>query len=261
MIKRLARRLNQQPLLQCSRTLALNYLHTAHRQYQKAKPNSEDWRDDHLTGLADALAEENNSSRATEMIKMRTIEKQRCMGRSAKNIRGTGGKNPVTKVTYNDPMGAIVTCTEQATIVPACVRSNLKRQLRAIPTPFLQEPLLSYIGYRAELEGADQILDGCFVPPPGTDKYACELIREMEMPERIRLAGPIDITVTPANHRSFWRHQSATVLCDPSHLSFAHYKNGSFDPEVCRIDAFLREALCSLDSVPSPGNVSRTLKF
>ena len=250
MIKRLARRLDQQSLLRCDLLQANQFLTAAYRQYQKAKPKSEDWRDDHLTGIADALAEENHTSRATEMIKMRTIERQRRMGRSAKRIRGTGTKTPVTKVTFTDALGTIVTCTDQATIVPACVRSNIHTQLQAIQTPFLQEPLLSFIGYRAELPGANDILNGCFVIPSGTDKYACELIREMEMPDRIRRAGPINVTVTPDNHRTFWRHQSATVSCDPSHLSFAHYKNGSYDPEICRIDAFLREAPMQLGFSP-----------
>ena len=159
------------------------------------------------------------------MINMRIIEKQRKMGRSAKNIRGTGVKNPVTKVMYSDSMGATVTCIEQETIVPACVWSNLQGQLRAIPASFLQEPLFSYISYQAEVEGADKILDGCFVPPHSTDKYSCELICEMKMPEKIRLIGLIDVTVTPANHHSFWWRQQATVSCDSSHLSFAHYKN------------------------------------
>ena len=57
MIRGLARKINQQPILQCTRTHALTYLKAAHCQYQKANPYSEDFQADHLTGLADALAE------------------------------------------------------------------------------------------------------------------------------------------------------------------------------------------------------------
>ena len=83
-IRRLARKCGKiQEVQTFSAVEAIAALKDAHRRYKAAKPMSQEWRSEHLHGLADALADRNNTTRALELRKMITVENQRRQGRAA----------------------------------------------------------------------------------------------------------------------------------------------------------------------------------
>ena len=195
-IRRLAHKCGQiEEVTTCNPVTALAALKQAHQAYKAAKVDSPLWRNEHLIGLADALAASNNSSRARELKKMLTVERQRQQGRAARRLRGRTPKQPVTKVTYVGDEGQVVEACDPAAIASVCARSNLRRQHRCLETPFLQNPLLHELGYLADTVAAESILQGSFEPPANIDKYTRAFLRELAIPKALQQLGPINIAM------------------------------------------------------------------
>ena len=140
-IRRLAQRCGKiQEVTSFCREEAIEALRQSHRIYKQQKPDSLLWRHEHLHGLSDALAAQNDTSRAQEIRKMLTVEHQRRQGRAARRLRGKTPNQPVTKVTYHTLSGEVVEACDPASIVSAYAQSNLHRQHRCLSTPFFQTP-------------------------------------------------------------------------------------------------------------------------
>lgn len=125
-IRRLIKKTGDTEAKQADLSTAVEKIKKAFQEYYSFKPHALESRQGHTQRLADALAEENNTTRAKEIKKLRLHEKQRKNGRIAKIIRGKGLKNPVIKVTSQDTDGTIIEHTDQNSITDACTQSNLK---------------------------------------------------------------------------------------------------------------------------------------
>jgi len=222
MLKRLARKLELQDLVHKS-TLnqAIEKLKEAHKNYH-------------------AISKEVGSTRLKELKAMRRTEQQRRKGRAARRLRGKPGKTAVVKVTFRDAMGNERVADDHETLVKACAESNRRRQMQCQDTPFMTPPLLDKLGYLADTPAADEILKGTYEPPPGLDQYTRELLRELEMPEKIRAAGPMSVEVSAEEQLLAWKKQKENVAAEPSGLAFSHYKAVSNHNALVRVDAVMR---------------------
>ena len=131
------------------------------------------------------------------------------------------------KATVIDPVSNEVVFIEtQKELVQAAAVSNKKRQSRTEGTPFRVQPLLQEFGYCADNRtNVEAVLNGTYVCPPTTDKYAKEFIKTLKMPESIRNRETVDLVVTPEQHKQGWKKQKATVACDYYSLTHKHYKS------------------------------------
>ena len=66
----------------------------------------------------------------------------------------------------------------------------------------MMSPLLSDLGYLADTPAAQEIIDGRYHPPLGTDSYACEFIEVLAMSESIRAKGPVNYIANVEEHRA-----------------------------------------------------------
>ena len=214
-------------------------LNEAYISYKKAREDASAWRDEFLVGLASSRADHNGTDKETELKQLRTIEKQRTVSRNIKRMQGKLQRNATTQVFVNDQEGRRLVTTKQA-IEAACINENLERFTQSESTPFMQEPLLSALGFLADTPEADAILDGTYEPPPGTDRYAKLLIQELRMPENVRNNPMPQTDVTPDVNRQAWNRQKEAVSSDPEGLTFSHYKAGAADPLINEFDARLR---------------------
>lgn len=240
-IRRLALRCGKiQEVQSFTSTEATAELQEAHRRYKNAKPESPFWRTEHLHGLADALANHNNTTRASELRKMIRVEAQRRQGRAARRLRGRTAKKSGTKVTYHNADGTEVEACDPISIAHACADSNLHRQHRCLNTPFLQPPLIDELGYLADTPTADSILDGTYSAPDELDQYTKAFIRELATPLAIQRQGPIETSVSSDDHKRAWLRQKDQTASDPTGLSFSHYRSSIHDDNIVAIDALLR---------------------
>ena len=87
-------------------------------------------------------------------------------------IRGRNNKGPVVRAIATGLDGVGYEVDTHSTIVEAVAPSFLMRQKQIEDTSFMISPLLDDLGYLADTPAAQDIFDGRYHPPPGTDPYA-----------------------------------------------------------------------------------------
>ena len=82
--------------------------------------------------------------------------------------------------------GTTIELNSQEKMVPAIAESNRLRQKQCENTPFLTEPLVKIFGYLANPEVAQQVINGTYVPPPGTPLIVVDFLLALKRPKSIR---------------------------------------------------------------------------
>ena len=62
-----------------------------------------------------------------------------------------------------------------------CVVEHLLQMYQCCSALFSKEPLLTLLGYMANIEYAEQILKGSFKILPNTDPYVCDIINQLQL--------------------------------------------------------------------------------
>jgi hypothetical protein len=88
-------------------------------------------------------------------------------------------------------------------------------------SPFLNEPLLSAVGLTGMSMAAQQILDGTFQCPEGTDEIIRLLIQLLKRPDAVNM---VDITITHKTYQQYWRRAREQTSSSLSGLHFSHWK-------------------------------------
>ena len=144
------------------------------QDYKLAKTKVINWRNKFLDSLVEARSKENGTTPEAEEKSLKQIERQRRQARNVKGIRRKGQQNSVNMVYENDEEGRNERTTKDA-IEDACIRENEQRFFQSSNTPFMTSPLVDAFGYLIDTAAADQVLNGTYQPPDGTDYYACLL--------------------------------------------------------------------------------------
>jgi hypothetical protein len=215
------------------------YLKVAEKDYKVAKKSAALWRNDFLDELAKAKADKKGTEPEKELKSLKQVEKQRRQARNIKRMRGKLGNGQVTKVYQTDEDGIKTVCETQETMVKAFFKENDERFSQTEPTPPMQPPLVNDLGYLAETEMADQVLEGTYEIPQEVDRYTQELLQELRRPEIVRKKGPIHTVVTPAEHTQSWK-RTKEKSAEPSGPSMAEVKAASQDEVLAGIDTFMR---------------------
>jgi hypothetical protein len=104
----------------------------------------------------------------------------------------------------------------------------------------MMQPLLQDLGYLANTPQAQQILDGTYHPPPGTDPYMVKFLDKLRMPERVH-AKLVPATVSTQEHQIFWNKMGEAKGSEKTELSNAHYKAAAQDDKLAAVDTSLRQ--------------------
>jgi hypothetical protein len=209
------------------------------KAYKKATKSAGVWRNDFLESLAEAKAEKKGTDTAKELKSLLQIEKQRRQARSIKRMRGKLGTGQVTKVYQTDEDGTRIVCETQVTMVKAFHKENDSRFSQTGSTPPMKTPLVEDLGYLAETEMAEQVLEGTYEPAPDVDQYAKELLHELRRPECVRKQSPTNITATVDEHVLGWK-RTKEKSAESSGPSMAEVKAASQDSILAEIDTFMR---------------------
>jgi hypothetical protein len=146
--------------------------------YKKAKEQALPWQDEFLEGLADTRALAKGTDKADELKQLRTIEQQRRVARNIKRIQGKLVRNATIQIIVNDRDGRRVV-TDKTEMEEACISENIARFCQSEDTPPMMEPLVSDLGYLADTQTAQEILDGTYEPPADLDPYTKLFLREL----------------------------------------------------------------------------------
>jgi hypothetical protein len=108
----------------------------------------------------------------------------------------------------NDEGGRHKRTTKDA-IEDACIRENSSRFFQSSTTPFMISPLVDDFGYLADTApAAEQVLNGTYQLPDGTDYYAKLLLDQLYIPWEVTKMVPISVAITTEEHKQSWRKQN-----------------------------------------------------
>jgi hypothetical protein len=252
-IKRLSIKIGKYSGYYLSTAEAIVILKEAIRAYKAAKKEAFKMRVGFNNTLVQAVAKDEDKDPKMVQKRMNREKQAKDQGRVARTIGKRDIKEPVLKgVALCKETGLQKVVDTQESLVQVVAESNyLRQQTQTEFTPFRSSPLLEDFGYCGEnYENIQSVLDGTYNPPPGTDPYAIEFIRELEMPETIRAKGPIDENLTEAENKQAWMCQKGGTASDGSTLSFEHYKTACLDNNLNEVDTLLRNLPLLIGFVP-----------
>ena len=194
----------------------------AFKEYKAVNKDAQSLRDQFFEHLSEARALRNNTSKDAELTKMKHVNNQRRLSNKVKSTREEKQRTATLRVYKTDTEGQRVECFTKWEVEEACIEENRERFTQNKDTPFLSSSLLEDIGYLAEKEGADQILQGNYIPPEDTDPYTRALIKELALPEGVELEGNISTVVTPEDNQAAWKAQKERISSQGLH--FGHTK-------------------------------------
>ena len=105
--------------------------------------------------------------------------------------------------------------TTKEEIEDACIRKNEARFSQCSNTPFMTEPLVNNFGYLADTAAADQVLNGTYQQPDGTDYYAQLLLDQLYIPWEVTKMVPISLEISTEAHQQAWNKQKERTSSEP----------------------------------------------
>jgi hypothetical protein len=181
--------------------------------------------------LATDTAKKNGTSYCDHELKQLTrVGGQKTQARNVKRMLKKLGNPSTTKLNFTCD-GVRTECTDKLSMEDACIAEHSARFSQAESTRPMTEPLVTDLGYLADTEAAQRILDGTYDIPADLNTYAAKLIDELRMPESIRNNPLMSSRVETLDYTKGWAKQKETISADPKGLTFSHYKAGA-KPEL-----------------------------
>jgi hypothetical protein len=120
--------------------------------------------------------------------------------------------------------GVVVEHTEEQDVVRCIQQETEVRFQLANSTPICQGLLGEELGYLADTETAQQILNGRFELTPDIDDATGIMLEEIARIGAQLTNGEIIIEITPDDFREYWRRAKETTSSSYSGIHFGHYK-------------------------------------
>jgi len=217
------------------------------------------WRRDHLWALAEARAEANNTTAASELKSMLQRERQRAQWRKIALLRKKKRRAKLTTIYRSSsetlPSGQIShtrhECVSQQDQEQAIMQENESRFSLCTNTPFFSPDLLSLIGTLLNGTAIPQILSNSWQPPAWLDSYTStflEVVQDIVVPPSLRTRPT---TISAKDNSYHWKHRKAGTASCPDQLSFTHHIVAAHSTELSEIDAAIRSAPYELGFSPS----------
>jgi hypothetical protein len=108
--------------------------------------------------------------------------------------------NASTTKLYFTCDGVRTECTDKLSMEDACIAENTAWFSQVESTPPVTEPLVTDLGYLADTEAAQLILDGTYDIPADLDTCDAKLIHELRMPESIWNSPLVSSRVETLDH-------------------------------------------------------------
>jgi hypothetical protein len=221
-----------------SLTESIEALNDAYTELKLFKKQAQLKRISWLEELASARAIDGNRKVATEVRQLEQREKQRCDAQMIRRANGRLRSGGISSVIA--PVGENydwVEVTDKKGIEQALLDENQRRFNQACDTPFMTHPLYNAVGPLRIGKGAQDILNGTFVIPAGTDPYAAKLIMQLKAPDCISSSEPLSVAITTEDHSSGWKRAKERTSSGPSGLQFGHFITSTRDPWILQFEA------------------------
>jgi hypothetical protein len=117
----------------------------------------------------------------------------------------TVGKAGVTMIEAKDDMGLWQVVTEKTAIEKHCIQENIERFTQAKGAPTMQEDQINLLGWQADTNTAQQILDGTLSTDPNIHPSIIDMIPYLTTPKAIKDAESINESITNEEFIRRWQ--------------------------------------------------------
>jgi hypothetical protein len=242
LIKRQAHKCGISKPLSITFSEAQRALKAAEEQHDAMRPQHEVLRDSYLAGRFQNATNKNDIRLANKVKRDLSIHRMKSEWRSIKRAVGKQNGGSVREIeTVID--GEQVKCSTENEVVEAISENNVSRFNLTILTPLMRESMSTLLGYMAVTESAEEILNGSFIPPSGTDTYTVQMLDALKRPLPSAMAptsesfGQIDTSITKEDFQDYWRKANERISSSWSQLHFGHYIAASKDDLLSEIHA------------------------
>jgi hypothetical protein len=165
-----------------------------------------------------------------------SVEEQRKTARIIKAANNKlAQKQSIVSIIAAGPNNERITLTDQSSMQEALLAEGRMRGNQAADTPFLVEPLAPLVGPLGITQASDEILDGSFSIPPGTDEFAARLIQQLQAKTPNQM--PQEFSVE--NFRRGWQRARESTASDPRSPHYGHYKAAVYDDRLIELHAHM----------------------
>jgi hypothetical protein len=199
-------------------------------------------RETFLEGLAKALAEKEASNSQDKDIKrlhfvklLHQREQQRLSARTIRNVvSAENNYQQLDHIVFEDEEGNQVVTYDTQTIERQLIEENKRRFNQAAESPFLVQPLVSWVGKFGETVGVDKILDADLGNLETTiDQYSFKVLQEMKRPAPF-LHHKVDMSFKA--FAKTWSKVKEHTASGKSSLHFGHFMAGCKHSQIGRIE-------------------------
>ena len=141
-------------------------------------------------------------------------------------------------------------CTTKEQVKEGIAKEMSKRPSQVDSAQVCQGSLLELLGYSADTETAIAILEGMFVPSPGTT--VSMLINQEEIARRWEKmdTGEVNTEISQKNYQYYWKRAKDISASSFSGLHFGYYKAPAYSSILSETDAL------KLSLIPPTGSAS-----
>ena len=207
----------------------------AQSRYNKAKKEASTLREQFGKRLMIARAKDKKTTIEVEEKQLRQAFGQRALAKRVKRLTGNP-RNTMRCVNAPSADGTRVDCFDRHSIEQACMGEGTRRFSQTSSTPLMHKDFIARVGYHAELSGADEILNGTFIPPDNMDKYAVQFLSQLKM-QPIVNDQKISKAITTDSYQESWKRMKPNTSSSPFGPSFVEYIAGSRNKRIAEFDA------------------------
>ena len=215
-------------------------LKESYHPYYELKSIASEVRESWLMELAAMKAKELSGDKHKHYINLIQRERQRISSKRMKCIFGKMKGQGLTQAVVTQD-GSIKEFTTKEDIESACHAKNKKKFSQTNNTPVMTEPLAEKLGYDGLLSVCQQILDGTYTPPPGTDEYTIAYFKELKRPPQV--LNPPQASVSTSVFKEGWKKINENISSGLTGIHYGHMK-------ACAMDDMLSDFKATICHVP-----------
>ena len=153
------------------------------------------------------------------------------------NFSGNGARsNAVTRVERVED-GAVVEYTEQEALEQVVREMTQDRFTLADSSPLCNGLLGEQLGYLADTEVAQSILEGTYEPPPGVADSTILVLEEIGSIAQKIARGQVKLELSPEEFVAYWKAVKESTSSSWSGIHFSHYKVAGMNERYSRFFA------------------------
>jgi len=191
------------------------------------------------TWIAQLIAAQASAWQKTKKALWKQLRTTERIQNTARNVRRALNKTvchrPLSLVIAPDAQGNRTEINQKAAMEQACLDEAGRRFTQAKHTPFLTSPLIDLFGEIGNKKPVCQVLEGSFVPPSSSDRYAQQFLAAVARTSQVADIPPRSVEEYSAG----WKKAREATSSSASGTHFGHYIAGTFNPEILLINATL----------------------